>query len=325
MSHSAIALDLVNVGIAYDRDHAETARADWRAWRVGKERELWRRPDVRDYVDGQARRLIAGDRAIRFLSDNLKTGSKANGAKVKGLSVNVSIARSCAPTAQCSACYASEPGQNITRLDALLGNMIRQRAFELDALGAAARIVSETDRAGIRRRLYSPALGAHFLRWFGVGDLTMPSADAIVAVAGARADLLHGIFSRKPDMIAYLLRRADAAGVSGQLSINFSVDGTPSDRGLALTYARLGKLKDLGVFDRVRLVQFLRPGDHILESARVTFAEHSKRDQVTRQASDCPAIRDHNVGCLDCGTCFVPTSAPAPRRVIALGVSERLS
>lgn len=306
MGTNVLAMSLTQSAIGWDSSHDS---ADFAGWR--KDKDLWLYSDPRVIAESDRRIAILKTRslAIRIFSDNSKTGSKVN--RIKGASVNTSVGLTCSPTAQCADCYASEPGAHITRLDSLIAGITRDRFMRLDPIAFADRLAWELAIPRFARRIYSPVLGAPMLRWFGSGDLTLASARAIVETAKKMPGAIMGIFTRKPEPLRYLLRLADSERIADRLSVNFSVDGTPGEEKNARNLARLDAT---GIMDRLRLVQFTRPGDTVDARARVTFPLHTKSGgklalPMVKIPTDCPAIATKGaIGCLDCGYCFTPTA-----------------
>lgn len=252
-------------------------------------------------------------------SENSKTGDKSENNRRKrrtGLSIGVSVAETCSPTEQCAGCYASEPETHSTYDNKIVRDLVNIRRIRRDPVRFAAQSLSWLERRGSLRAKIDGGI-FYGLRWLSGGDLTPAIVKAIVAWLKLSSDwedrygkpLVACVFSRKPREIKMLIAGAEAAGVGRRLAINFSLDGTLKGREESIK-----RLRELGTdITRVRLVQYVKPGDYIWTIAKVYFPHHDKRthDKSWMPADTrdriCPAIGSKSIGCLNCLTCYWPT------------------
>ena len=130
---------------------------------------------------------------------------------VTGHSVNVPIATTCQPSKVCArSCYAAS---NLLAATKALPRQARVQT-EMDAapVAFAQRVCAEYDKFGLT-----------FLRWNGVGDLTLSAVEAINWIASNRPDVTLWVVTRIPEM-ARLIEPAP------RVFVHFSLDASSLDR-----------------------------------------------------------------------------------------------
>lgn len=218
-----------------------------------------------------------------FLSDNSKTG----------LSINVSIAKSCRPTPACMTyCYGLESRirmsaalrkqvDNFNRFD-YLGKTSERNVYR-EALGLAYEVQAQQD----------------FLRFFGVGDLQLGSVRFINVMAIEVPELTLWVSTRKFDLAAKLLHLPN-------LHVMLSLDHTTKEAFRNQAFNLVGERGPEFFTAWVQTDDTPPP-----PWATVVFAEHhiGKRAEFTEvDPRTCPATAtggmDHNSACEKCRFCF---------------------
>ena len=221
-----------------------------------------------------------------FISDNSKTG----------LSINVSIAKTCRPTPACMEyCYGLE--SRIRMAPALARQVDNYNRF--DYLGRTSEHNLRREVLGVA---YEVQARQDFLRFFGVGDLQPGSIRFINAMSLEVPELDLWVSTRKFDMAAQLLVRPN-------LHVMLSIDHSTKEAFRQQAFNLAGE----------RAPQFYLAWVQVDETppppwASVVFAEHhiGKRAEFTDEGKadprTCPATvangTDHNNACEQCRFCF---------------------
>lgn len=240
----------------------------------------------------------------------IKTWTRKEIGLLSGVSVNFSILKTCSPTNQCSGCYASDPKALMTWDRSIMAYYANTLAVNTNPVLFGQRVAQWVAKPNTRRRLEC-VTGDYALRWFGSGDLTPASINAIISYLQATDDWLTkygrrsvaAVFSRKPHMINRLIDKARQAGVLGRIAINMSLDG--SDVGESIDRYRV--VYDADNAQHIRVVQYVNVDDFVFANAATVFPDHDTKQLIDNDARDCPAIRTDSINCMDCGACFEPT------------------
>lgn len=220
-----------------------------------------------------------------FLSDNSKTG----------LSVNVSIAKTCRPTPACMQyCYGLE--SRIRMSHALNRQVDNFSRFEY--LGKTSEKLLMREVMGLA---YEIQARQDFVRFFGVGDLQAGSVRFINALALEFPELAIWVSTRKFDMAAKLIHVPN-------LHVMLSIDSTTKEGFRNQAFNLVG---DRGPEYYIAWVQQESDKDPPPPWATVVFAEHhiGKRAEFDKvDPRTCPATAtggmDHNNACEQCRFCF---------------------
>lgn len=254
-----------------------------------------------------------------YLSSNGKTG----------LSLNVSIAKTCRPTKACRTyCYGLEG--RITMPAAL--------ARQADNAAVFDRLVDASEEeVEAEARLLAEEVLCHqnFLRVFGVGDLQPGSVRFIAALARVAPTLSLWVSTRRPDLAAKLLLdlstgkeqviHKDVYEVNRNVHVMLSLDATTTAKNAQASRALVRRGKGM-----VYLAWMQQsPSEKIPKDVTVVFAEHHTGKgwaPWTVYAADprtCPATLQngtpHEDACASCRFCFslaTRRSAPRPPRRI---------
>lgn len=221
-----------------------------------------------------------------FLSDNAKTG----------LSINVSIARSCRPTKACAQyCYGLE-----SRIR--LPNALIKQVENYDRFEYLARAPEEELHREVCAIAHNVLEKQDFLRFFGVGDLQPGSLRFINALADEAPELSLWVSTRKLDLAA---RLTTAKNVFTMLSADDTSKTAYIERALALT-----KQRKPNFFMAWVQTSAVKPPNW----STVVFAEHHMASRAAFTANGnadpktCPATvkggATHTDSCQACRFCF---------------------
>ena len=219
-----------------------------------------------------------------FLSDNSKTG----------LSINVSIAKTCRPTPACMQyCYGLE---SRIRMDPSLKRQVdNYNRFEY---------LERTSEQNVYREVvglaYEIQAQQDFVRFFGVGDLQPGSVRFINVMAKEIPELAIWVSTRKFDLAAKLLHQPN-------LHVMLSLDSSTKEAFRTQAFNLAGDRGPEYFHAWVRQEDEAPPPSF----AQVVFDEHHKGKRTEFEKPDprtCPATladgMDHNGACERCRFCF---------------------
>lgn len=234
-----------------------------------------------------------------FLSENSKTG----------MSINVSIARSCRPTSACKDyCYGLEsriimPASLVRHADNFARFQYLEHATDAEVKREAIGVA------------YIVQARQNFLRFFGVGDLQPGSVRFINTMAQEVPEMAFWVATRKFDLAKQLLVLPN---LNVMMSLDHSTKGAFLDEALSLRQERAPQFYTAWV----QVDQTPPPA-----WADLVFAEHHKgvRAKFTKDgqadARTCPATvaggNDHESACANCRFCFTTSIRSEKARKLA--------
>lgn len=216
--------------------------------------------------------------------DLVSTNSKT------GISLNFPVSATCRPTKICAKiCYACRPQSRLMMTPALRKAWTTYYFFEDNDLKTIA------ERLNKEYTKYQKRLGLKALRWNGVGDL-FPKAVDVLNYMAPRYDIVHMVFSRRPDMV-------NTVDVHPNLAVNFSLDESNWSKWVLITRPQTN-------------FTYLRTSDFVPDAPiDVVFRQHIGWKDISAHKADCPADDhsiDHALACVKCNRCAIPNTDMEP-------------
>jgi hypothetical protein len=212
----------------------------------------------------------------------LRTKDYISGNSKTGHSLNFPIIN-CRPTKKCSEnCYAcSGP---ISFKYSLLKALSIEESIKTNLSFAVEKTVGEIRKLGLTN-----------LRYSGSGDLTEDGVKYIDSLSTECPDVIFWGFTRKLEIVEGLLSLN-----KGNVKVIFSCDDSTLLKDIV-------QAKQLGVKLSWLYTDKAQTMFSNHQDVLVVFANHKngKLDEsLPKVAKECPAVRDHSIGCNECQRCF---------------------